>query len=80
MTRLLVLALVVTVGLLAPAPTAPAQTPPDEFAFSFTTARAGAPAGFNLEGEFRRERVVYQVVFTLPRGTRLDQGATGRQC
>ncbi len=79
MTRLLVLASVVAAGLLAlPAAGAPAQTPPDEFSFSFTTARAGAPAGFNLEGEFRRQRVLYQVVFTLPRGTRLHPGAARR--
>ncbi len=77
MSGRLVLASVVSALLAAPA-AAPAQTGADTFSFSFTTPRAGAPTGFDLEAEFRPQRVIDRVTVAFPRGTRVVPGATPR--
>lgn len=70
---------VLTLAILAVgAYAAPAQTAPDELSFSFTTAKAKAPAGFDIEGEFPRQRVIDQITVTFPSGTKFDTAAVAR--
>ncbi len=77
MSGRLLLASVVSALLAAPA-AAPAQTGADSFSLSFTTPRAGAPTGFDLEAEFRPQRVIDQITVAFPRGTRALPGAVPR--
>ena len=79
MHRRHVLAGVLTAALvIAGAATAPAQDPDDQFSFAFTTARTAAPAGFNIEGEFARQRIIDQIAITFPPSTRFDTRAVAR--
>ena len=64
--------------LLLSAVTATGQDAPDEFSFAFTTAKAKAPAGVSLEGEFPRQRVIDQITVNFPAGTRFDGTAVER--
>jgi hypothetical protein len=77
MSGRLLLASVVAALLAVPA-AAPAQAGADTFSLSFTTARAGAPTGFDLEAEFRPQRVIDRLTVAFPRGTRNLPGAVPR--
>jgi hypothetical protein len=58
---------------------APAQTDaPDQLSFAFTTAKAKAPAGYSVEAEFARRRIIDQIAISFPAGTRIDTGAVTR--
>ncbi|HEX8122759.1 MAG TPA: hypothetical protein VF549_16005 [Solirubrobacteraceae bacterium] len=58
---------------------APAQTDaPDQFSFAFTTAKAKAPAGYSVEGEFPRRRIIDQIAISFPAGTKFDTAAVTR--
>jgi hypothetical protein len=80
MNRRHVLAGVLTAAcVIAGTTTAPAQDPvDDQFSFAFTTARAAAPAGFNIEAEFARQRIIDQIAITFPPNTRFDTKAVTR--
>jgi transglutaminase-like putative cysteine protease len=80
MRRHHVLAGVITAACaaLAIAPAAPAQDQADQFSFAFTTARAAAPAGFNIEGEFPRQRIIDQIAISFPPGTIFNSRAVRR--
>src|SRR5687767_11418531 len=70
---------VLTVAILAlSAVTATGQDAPDELSFAFTTAKAKAPAGVSIEGEFPRQRVIDQIVVNFPPGTKFDTAAVAR--
>ena len=70
---------VLTAALLAAgAVAAPAQTAPDELSFSFSTAKAKTSAGFDLEGEFPRQRIIDQFVVNFPSGTKFNTAAVTR--
>ena len=64
--------------LMLGATAAPAQTAPDQFSFAFTTAKAKAPAGYSLEGEFSRQRIIDQMTVLFPAGTKIDTSAVQR--
>lgn len=51
---------------------APAATAPDTLSFAFTTAKAKAPAGYNIEGEFPRQRIIDRITIDFPTGTKFD--------
>lgn len=63
----------VLLGLGAAA--APAQTADDQLSFSFTTAKAKAAAGWSMEAEFPRQRIIDRLVVSFPAGTRFDRRA-----
>jgi len=70
---------VLTLAILAfSAVTATGQTAPDELSFAFTTAKAKAPAGVTIEGEFPRQRVIDQIVVNFPAGSKFDTAAVTR--
>src|SRR6476661_6170217 len=51
----------------------------DTLSFAFTTAKAKAPAGYSVEGEFPKQRIIDQLVITFPAGTTFDRKAIA-QC
>lgn len=70
---------VLTAALLAPgAATASGQGAPDEFSFSFTTAKAKSAAGYAIEGEFPRQRIIDEITITFPAGSKIDTAAVTR--
>jgi hypothetical protein len=70
---------VLTAALLAlAAGPAAAQTAPDDLSFTFTTAKAGTPAGFGVEAEFPRQRIIDKITVALPSGTKVDTAAVTR--
>src|SRR5215212_9275218 len=70
---------VLTAALFAlSAAAAPAQTGDDTLSFSFTTAKAKAPAGYSVEGEFPRQRIIDQITISFPAGTKFDTAAVTR--
>ena len=77
--RHIVAAASVATALLVAAGPAAGQTAPDQLSFSFTTAKAKAPAGWAVEAEFPRQRIIDQIAITFPAGTKFDRRATA-QC
>ena len=80
MNRRHVLLGALTAALLAlGAVTAAGQAGPDELSFAFTTAKPKAAAGYSVEAEFPRQRIIDRVTITFPPGSKFDTGAV-TQC
>jgi hypothetical protein len=52
--------------------------PPDELSLAFTSAKAKTPAGFSVEAEFPRQRIIDQIVVDFPSGTKFNTAAVTR--
>src|SRR5688500_13486433 len=57
---------------------APAQDQADQLSFAFTTAAKAKPAGFSVEAEFPRQRVIDQIALSFPPGTVFNTKAVTR--
>lgn len=76
MTSRLAHAALLAVALFAVgAAAAPAATAPDTLSFAFTTAKAKAPAGYNIKAAFSRQRIIDRITIDFPAGTKFDTSA-----
>jgi hypothetical protein len=66
-------------ALLLSATAAPAQTDDEAFALALSPAKAGRSAKLGLAGQFDGKKVIDQVRFSLPPGSKFDTGAV-EQC
>ena len=70
---------VLTASLLAfGAVTASGQDPEDQLSFAFTAAKAKSHAGYSIEAEFPRQRIIDQITVLFPASTKIDTAAVTR--
>jgi hypothetical protein len=62
-------------GALALATAAPAQTGPDTYTQTFTSAKRGVQAGATAKATFPQQRVIDEITVAYPSGTKFDASA-----
>ena len=66
-------------ALLVSATAAPAQTEEEAFALALSPAKANRSAKIGMAGQFDGQKVIDQIKFSLPAGSKIDTGAV-EQC